>query len=63
VREDRVVFVWMSMFEGEADRVLRVRALEQSCAWRKATRELAAHMAGEEEVLRLRPTPRSAIHA
>jgi NIPSNAP len=63
VREDRDVFVWMSMFEDEADRVLRVRALERSSVWRDASQGLDAYLAGDEEVLRLQPTRRSAIHA
>jgi quinol monooxygenase YgiN len=63
VREDRVVFVWMSMFEDEADRVPPVRALQQSAVWRDARQRVAAYLVGDEEVLSLQPTPRSAIHA
>jgi quinol monooxygenase YgiN len=63
VREDRTDFVWMSMFEDEADHAQHVRVLEQSSTWRDASQTLAAHRAGDEEVLRLRPTRRSAIQA
>jgi quinol monooxygenase YgiN len=63
VREDMDVFVWMSLFEDEAELTRHVRALERSPAWRDAQRSLAARIAGREEVLRLRPTARSALHA
>jgi hypothetical protein len=63
VREDRTVFVWMAMFHDEVDHAQHVRELEESSSWRDASQTLAAHRAGDEEVIRLRPTARSAIQA
>jgi hypothetical protein len=63
VRENEDVFVWMSMFGGEADHARHMRALDQSSSWRDATRELAPHLVGVEECLRLSPTARSALHS
>ncbi len=63
VREGEDFFVWMSLFEDEADHARSVRALERSSVWRAASETLAAHLAGDEEVLRLHPTARSALHA
>ena len=63
VRENENVFVWMSLFEDEADHARHVRELEQLSAWRDFSRALAAHLTGAGETLRLRPTARSAIHA
>jgi quinol monooxygenase YgiN len=63
VREDRTVFVWISMFQDEVDHAQHVRELEQSLRWRDASQRLAVYRAGDEEVLRLRPTARSAIQA
>jgi quinol monooxygenase YgiN len=63
VREDEDVLVWMSLFEDEADHDRHVRGLEESSGWRAASHALAAHVAGAAEVLRLRPTARSAVHA
>jgi NIPSNAP len=48
VRENENVFVW---------------TLEQSSEWRDAIQALTPHLAGAEEVLRLAPTARSALHA
>jgi quinol monooxygenase YgiN len=63
LREDMDVFVWMSLFEDEAEHARHVGELERSPVWRDTRRSLAAHVAGREEVLRLRPTARSALHA
>jgi hypothetical protein len=63
VRENESVFVWMAMFHDEADRTRRLQALEQSSEWRDAIQALTPHLAGAEEVLRLAPTARSALHA
>jgi quinol monooxygenase YgiN len=63
VRENEDVFVWMAMFDDEAAHARHVRALEQSSVWSHASQVIAAHLAGEEEVLRLFPTARSALHA
>jgi quinol monooxygenase YgiN len=63
VRENENVFVWMAMFDDEADRTRRLQALEQSPAWSDAVQALTSHLAGAEEVLRLAPTTRSALHA
>lgn len=63
VRENENVFIWVAMFEDEPDHVRHLRALEQSSDWRDASSALDTHLAGAGEVLRLRPTPRSAVHA
>jgi quinol monooxygenase YgiN len=62
VREDRDVFVWMSLFEDETEHARRLRTLEHSSAWRGASHVLARQLAGPEELLRLVPTARSALH-
>lgn len=63
VRENESVFVWMSMFEDETDQAGHIRTLDHSSAWRDASQALAPHLGRPEEVLKLRPTARSAIHA
>ena len=63
VREGEDFFVWMSLFEDEADHARSACALERSSVWRAASETLATHLAGDEEVLRLHPTARSALHA
>jgi len=63
VREGENFFIWMSLFEDEADHARSARALERSSVWRAASETLAAHLAGDEEILRLHPTARSALHA
>jgi quinol monooxygenase YgiN len=63
VRENEDVFVWMSMFDDEADHERHARALADSSDWRDASAALASYLAGPEEVLRLSPTARSALHA
>ena len=63
IRENENVFIWMSLFEDEADHGRHVRDLERSSVWRGARRVLARHLAGSEEILRLCPTARSAIHS
>jgi quinol monooxygenase YgiN len=63
VREGEDFFIWMSMFEDEADHARSVSAFESSSVWRAASETLAAHLAEDEEVLRLHPTARSAVHA
>jgi hypothetical protein len=63
VRENEEVFVWMSMFLDQTEHAQHVRALEQSSAWRDVSQALAVYLAGTEQVLRLAPTARSALHA
>jgi hypothetical protein len=63
VRANENVFVWMSMFDDETDHAEHTRALERSTAWRDASQTLTPHLAAPTEVLRLRPTARSALHA
>jgi hypothetical protein len=63
VRENENVFVWMALFEDEADHGRHVRELDQCSVWRSAWRAFTGHLAGSEEILRLCPTARSAIHA
>jgi hypothetical protein len=62
VREDEDVFVRMAMFDDEAARARHVRALEQSSRWSHASQVIAEHLAEHEEVLRLFPTARPALH-
>jgi hypothetical protein len=63
VRENEDVFVWMAMFDDEAAHARHVRPLEQSSRWSHASQVIAEHLAGHEEVVRLFPTARSALHA
>jgi hypothetical protein len=62
VPENEGVFVWMAMFDDEAARARHVRALEQSSRWSHASQVIAEHLVEREEVLRLFPTARSALH-
>jgi hypothetical protein len=62
IRNDEV-FLWITIYEDEADHARHAAALEQAPAWRdQLSRALTARLAGPEEVLRLRPTARSALH-
>ena len=63
VRENENVLVWMSMFEDERDHSRHIRSLDHSAAWRDASQALTQYLDAAEEVLRLRPTARSALHA
>jgi quinol monooxygenase YgiN len=63
VRENEEVFVWMSLFEDEADHLQHARALANNPLWREHSRLVAAHLKTAEQTLRLRPTARSALHA
>jgi NIPSNAP len=63
VRDKEEVLVWMSMFHDEADHSWNVNALQHSSQWRDALKRLSPYLVGDEEVLRLSPTPRSALHA
>lgn len=63
VRENEDFFVWMSLFEDEGDHARHLRMLERSAGWRAGTQAIAAHLASGEEILRLRPTARSALRA
>jgi hypothetical protein len=63
VRENEEVFVWMAMFDDEAERARQLHALEQSSIWRDASHALVPHLVAAEEVLKLAPTARSAVHA
>jgi hypothetical protein len=63
VREGEDVFVWMTMFASEEDHARHMLELEQSTLWRDRTSQaLGTRLAGNAEVLRLRPTARSLIH-
>ena len=62
VREKEDVFVWMSMFEDAAHHTQRMSALQQSSRWRSGLQLLESHLVENEEILRLSPTPRSALH-
>ena len=63
VRENEDVFVCMSMFDNAAAHARHVHALEHSSLWSDACHALAPFLARPEEVLRLTPTARSALHA
>jgi hypothetical protein len=63
VRENEDVFVSMSMFDNERGHARHAHALEQSALWTDACHALAPFLARPEEVLRLTPTARSALHA
>src|SRR4051794_124136 len=63
VRENEDVFVWMSMFDDQADHAQHARRLERSSGCRDATHELSPYLVGVEECLRLSPTARSALHS
>lgn len=63
VRENEDVFVCMSMFDNEAAHARHVHALSHSSLWSDACHALAPLLARPEEVLRLTPTARSALHA
>jgi hypothetical protein len=63
VREGEDVFVWMALFTDEDDHAVRRAVLDQA-AWRAREAEaLGPYLEGKPEVLRLRPTARSLIHA
>jgi len=57
VRQDEKLFVWIARFDSEADRAERIRRLEATPAWRA----LMDRLERAPQVLRLQPTPRSAL--
>jgi hypothetical protein len=64
VRADEDVFVWMTTFTSEKDHARHLLQLEQSTLWRdRLPRLLDRHLSRSAEVLRLRPTARSLLHA
>jgi hypothetical protein len=63
VRENEDVFVSMSMFDNEVAHARHVHALEHSSLWSDACDAFAPFLTRLEEVLRLTPTARSALHA
>ena len=63
VRDDRDVFLWMTMFDDEADHARHLAELDRSPMWRDGLAEtLPQRLAGSPEVLRLQPTARSLLH-
>jgi quinol monooxygenase YgiN len=63
VRENEDMFVCMSLFDDEAAHARHIHALERSSLWTDARQALAPFLARPEELLRLTPTARSALHA
>jgi quinol monooxygenase YgiN len=61
VREGEV-FVWMALFADEDEHARRLAVLDQAAWRRREAAALGPYLAGEPEVLRLRPTARSLIH-
>jgi NIPSNAP len=63
VRENEYVFVWFSTFADPSDYERCLARLAESAAWRTIGGELQAKLKSNPEVLRLQPTPRSALRA
>jgi hypothetical protein len=63
VRENEHVFVWFSTFADPSDYERCLARLAESAAWRRIGEALQAKLKGQPEVLRLQPTPRSALLA
>jgi quinol monooxygenase YgiN len=62
VRDDVEAFVWLTVYEDEADHARHVDELERSPAWRdKLSQALAQRLDGSPEVLRRRPTAHSLL--
>jgi hypothetical protein len=63
VREDVNVFVWFASFPDQAAYRQHVAALAKSDHWaREISKDLARHIKGVPEVLKLSPTSRSQLH-
>lgn len=63
VRENEHVFVWFSSFDDPSDYQRCLARLADSPEWRAIAAELQGKLKGRPEVLRLEPTPRSALPA
>jgi NIPSNAP len=61
IRENEHVFVWFSAFDDSSDYQRRLARLAESTGWRAIAGELQARLKRQPEVLRLEPTPRSAM--
>jgi quinol monooxygenase YgiN len=61
VRQGEKLFVWLARFASEADRAAHMRRLEATPAWRRLAPGLADRIERAPQVLRLEPTPRSAL--
>ncbi|GAA4817269.1 NIPSNAP family protein [Sphingosinicella ginsenosidimutans] len=61
VRRGEKLFVWITRFDSEADRAAAMRRLDASPAWRRLAPGLADRIERAPQVLRLEPTPRSAL--
>jgi quinol monooxygenase YgiN len=62
VRQGEKVFVWLTRFANEADRTAHLRRLTTSAAWRQRIgAALADRLERTPQMLRLAPTPRSAL--
>jgi quinol monooxygenase YgiN len=61
VRENEHVFVWFSSFDDSSGYQRRLARLAESPGWRAIAAVLQAKLKGPPEVLRLEPTPRSAL--
>ena len=63
VRQGEKVFVWLTRFASEADRAAHMRRLAAQAAWRgRIGPALADRLERAPQLLRLAPTPRSALH-
>ena len=61
VREKESVFVWFSSFDDPSEYQRCLARLAESRGWRAIAGVLQAKLKGQPEVLRLEPTPRSAL--
>jgi hypothetical protein len=62
IRERDHVFTWFSLFGSEREYEDAKRRLSESAGWRPVNENLRRRLSTEPEVLRLVPTPRSALH-
>jgi hypothetical protein len=63
VREGEHAFVWFAAFSNPSDYERCLERLTRSAAWPRVGAALQAKLKGQPEVLRLQPTPRSALPA
>ena len=63
IRENVNVFAWFSIFPDESAHAHHTAILADSPHWKNIAEELAGRLAEPPEILRLRPTPRSRLHA
>lgn len=63
VRENANVFVWFSIFPNESAHAHHTAVLVDLPDWKNIAADLASRLKAPLEILRLRPTPRSRLHA